>query len=318
VWRRLNRQDFTGSNPLLKEKKEHLYEFAWYRYGSGYELVEGNGEEPYFDAVRLDDANDVDSYLPLIETPYLFLDFAKLQERKDVDAAIEDWINTQGLLGLHIYEPRSFSRDEAPLIMNSAGECAAEGGPGETLAKVRVEVEVANRVLKLYEAALSGEVDKLEQALQIGGVESEVRRQREHYRDMAKMDGITYIEALIDTVMGSVFYDVQQVLEAFTYPCLAQNSSSTRHPLFDPWTPERITSSLRPRNLLGAMYLQCFWLIESASKLSHCKYCGRSISDAPLPGSGKRKPPNHKEYCDKRCRQNYHYHNVTKPSRQST
>jgi len=153
----------------------------------------------------------------------------------------------------------------------------------------------------------------LELALQIEGAARDARRRREHFRDLAKHHGIAYAEALVDVALESIYWDIQQVLEAFTYPCLAQHSSSGKPPFIEPWTPERMTSSLWPRNLLGAMYLQFFWLIASADELSRCKHCGRIIPHAPpLPASGDRKPRKDKEFCDKRCRQNYHYHNRRK------
>ena len=84
------------------------------------------------------------------------------------------------------------------------------------------------------------------------------------------------------------------------------------------WAPEGMAPSLRPRNLLGAMYVQFYWLVASAGDLSRCKHCNRIISYAsPIPGSRDRKPRKDKEFCDKRCRQNYHYHNRIKPSPQS-
>jgi len=63
------------------------------------------------------------------------------------------------------------------------------------------------------------------------------------------------------------------------------------------------------------MYLQFFWLITSSGYLSHCRHCGRIISYAPPLSAGKaRKPHKDKEFCDSRCRQNYHYHNRIKPA----
>jgi hypothetical protein len=84
-------------------------------------------------------------------------------------------------------------------------------------------------------------------------------------------------------------------------------------------SPDKLTGTWRVRNLLGAIYLQFFWLITSMSDLSRCTYCGRIISYAPpMPQSGKRKPRKDKVFCDSRCRQNYHYHNRIKPARNTT
>jgi hypothetical protein len=58
-------------------------------------------------------------------------------------------------------------------------------------------------------------------------------------------------------------------------------------------------------NLLGAMYLQMYWLIEAGDKLTRCGHCGRVISLArPHPKGRKRR--NDMRYCDDACRQAYH------------
>ncbi len=111
---------------------------------------------------------------------------------------------------------------------------------------------------------------------------------------------------------------MNEVLSAFAHPATT----------FELWsqdiTPEKTqnlgspTASLWPRNLLGAMYLQFYWLITSAGDLSRCKHRGRFLSYAPpISATGKtRKPRNDKEFCDSRCRQNYHYHARLKLARQ--
>jgi hypothetical protein len=322
MWRRLNREDLVGSNPLLDHGRRR-FEFAWYRWNSGYNLIEQDGEEPYFEALHTDDLNNIYPYFPLIATPHLFLEFARLHERKDVDGVISEWIDNYGLLGLDTPEPQPF-REGVPSMMYFVGEHNTEGGPWETLAKYRAEVQVANRVLNLYEAALSKDVAKLERSVGQDDVSPQGSALRRRYRGMAKRQGIGYNDFLVDQALERVFESVQQVLEAFTYPCLTHYSSPNRLSS-DPrlpgdhlWTPETMRSSLWPRNLLGALYLQFLWLVDSASELSHCKYCGRIISHAlPLPGRGDRKPRKDKEFCDSRCRQNYHYHNRIKPRRQS-
>jgi hypothetical protein len=68
-------------------------------------------------------------------------------------------------------------------------------------------------------------------------------------------------------------------------------------------------------DLLGAMYLQMYWLIAAGGNVTRCEYCARIISLA-RPGPSARKPPQHKRFCDKSCRQSYHYHEKVKPRRQ--
>lgn len=314
--RRMIREDLASSSPLREGRRS--YEFVWYRWESGYRLVEKTGLEPYFECVNTGDYDDLDWYHPLIETPHLFLEFARLQERKDVDGAIRGWIEDHGLLGLHTHEPGEF-RAGAPSMMYFVGEHSTHGGPGETLAKFRAEVGTANRVLTMYEVALSKDRFKLEQVLEAYGDSYEGRTKRSRLRASAEHLGIAYDDCLVHYALESVFWHVQQVLETFAYPCLVHRSPSTRPPIEHVWTPETMRSSLWPRNLLGAMYLQFLWLVDSAGELARCKHCDRIISySPPRPEGVGRKPRKDKEFCDSRCRQNYHYHNRTKANRTGT
>lgn len=314
MWRRLGREDLAGSNPLREGRRS--YEFYWQRWDSGYRLVKQDREQSYFEALGTDaPGSNLYDYPPLIATPHLFLEFARLQEHNDLDGAIHSWVEDYGLLGLHMHELSPF-REDVPSMMYYTGEHSTEGGPGETLAKFRAEARTANRVLTLYEAALSKDTLKLEQALGANGDSREARKRRERLRSIAEHRRIVYNDNLVHEALEYVFEDVQQVLEVFAYPCLVNHSPSTHPPIDHVWRPETMRSSLWPRNLLGAMYLQFLWLVDSASELSRCKHCERIISYAPpRPGSDDRKPRKDKEFCDSRCRQNYHYHNRVRPKR---
>lgn len=316
MWRRLIREDLEGSSPLREGRRS--YEFYWYRWESGYSLIEREGMEPYFEALRKDDPGNIYRYAPLIATPHLFLEFARLQERgEDLDSAIYSWIADYGVLGLHMSKPGVF-REEVPSIMYFVGEHSTEGGSGETLTKFREEVRIANRVLTLYEATLSKDRAKLEQTLGIYDDTLETLNGRKHLRSLARHRGITYDNNLLHEALERVFEYVQQVLEVFAYPCLVHHSPSTRPPTDHVWTSETMRSSLWPRNLLGAMYLQFMWLVDSAGELARCKHCKRLISHAPSrPGSDDRKPRKDKAFCDSRCRQNYHYQNRVRVKRSS-
>ena len=113
---------------------------------------------------------------------------------------------------------------------------------------------------------------------------------------------------------------MQEVLEAFAYPYVASGSPRGNQIPEHLYGPEALSAAWWPRNLLGAMYLQMYWLMTSFADLSHCRYCGRIISYAPPIPAGEnrkvRKPRKDKEFCDSRCRQNYHYHNRVKPAHQ--
>jgi hypothetical protein len=58
-------------------------------------------------------------------------------------------------------------------------------------------------------------------------------------------------------------------------------------------------------DLLGAMYLQMYWLLTSGGDLVHCEHCRRLISlTRPHPQGRKRRRD--KRFCDDACRQAHH------------
>jgi hypothetical protein len=320
MWRRLNREDLFDSNPLLA-RGERRHEFAWTVFND-YKLTEVDGKEPYLKASL--DAGVSHGYEPLLDTPHLFLDFARLYEHRSRDRATLDWIGKYGLLGLETKLEWNPHADSDHFSMGgSLTEYSERGGPHETLTSIRNESHRANDALVLYEAALSGDVEKLERAIYIDGpTRGQYRIEvggRDHLRQKAEWAGVAYAEFLVDMATRIVYDRVQGTLADFTYPCLSPRSPSGEPAGYDElWHPDLMASSLWPRNMLGAMYLQFFWLITSSGDLAHCRHCGRIIFYAPPVSAGKaRKPRKDKEFCDSRCRQNYHYHNRIKPRRQT-
>ncbi|HET9966257.1 MAG TPA: hypothetical protein VFQ10_12755, partial [Rubrobacter sp.] len=266
--------------------------------------------------------------------PSLFLEFARLAEQRDPPEASKDWISRRGLLGLHKRErPKS---DERALEAGETSfrherwwfendeytEYMHEGGSSERAFDLQREVIGANHVLTQWEAFLSGEPERAEHELldHFPQHHSELKqRYISFFRSRARFLGLTYKESLLYHVGFVACLRVQEVLEAFAYPYLAFDYGNPYAPLHGTPGPGLAAGSWRPRNLLGAMYLQMYQVMISSDKLSQCRYCGRIISYAPpIPGSAtSRKPRKDKEFCDSRCRQNYHYHNRIKPRRQS-
>jgi hypothetical protein len=141
-----------------------------------------------------------------------------------------------------------------------------------------------------------------------------LERRRRYVQDLMEKSGAAWIDVLVSQALGQVWEHVME-LDVFAHPTISTVGDQHERPLL---TVERLTASWGVRNLLGAMYLQFYWLVTSAGELSRCRYCGRIISYAPpIPGTGERKPRRDKEFCSSQCRQNYHYHNRIKPSRQS-
>lgn len=313
MWRKLNREDFSNSNPLVVGEKRRHYEFSWFVY-CDYEVV-GEGKGKYLKAVAT--AGTPLKYIPLVDTPYLFLDFARLRKRKDVDEVIRTWVAKYGLLGLQ-KEHQAFRGKFPPGKTFPPKEYKPEGGPSETLAHVWREVQRAGFALRMYEAALSKDLEKLEQAWKIQGSSPAARSGQRYFRSRAEQYGSSYVDALIDGATHAAVAELEEVVAYHAYPSLTHHTPLKRTMRDSLLAPELLTSSIWPRSLLGAMYTQFYWLMVSGSELFRCKYCDRTISYAPpQPGRRARKPRKDKMFCSTQCRQNYHYHNRTKVSRQS-
>jgi hypothetical protein len=328
MWRRLNQEDLVeGASPFLESRGD--IEFRWYVYEE-YESVERSPLTYY----RATDRSKVkSSYKPLEDSPSLFLEFARLTEQRNPAEALTEWISRRGLLGLHKRErPKDNAMEPEAGAMNfrferwwtehdKPTEYMHEGGPSERISELQGEATSANRVLTNWEAFLSGEPERAEHQLLDHfppPYDSEAKELYKSFlRSRTRALGLTYKESLLYHVGLHACIGVQHVLEAFAYPYLAFDYRDPYARLHGTPGPELTAGSWRPRNLLGAMYLQLYQVMISSSKLSQCKYCGRIISYAPpIPGSAtSRKPRKDKEFCDSRCRQNYHYHNRIKPGR---
>lgn len=328
--RRLGGEDIERSNPLLSNRERHR-PFYWRVYEK-YEFLPSPVSD--FDCVQAASRGGKDPectriYNPLIDTPYLFLEFARIGERKDQWQALKAWIAKYGLLGLTPRNPR-YSQESSPLGKRLDSFVPLyryddRGGPDDTLDFVFAEVEQTNYALRLYEMAVSRDEAGLERALYFEDdpffeegwekdPEALARRQHNlHWK--AETTGGRWIDVLIDAAMGQVLEFTVYPVRDFTYPDIAypQNSIDGGHTKDSLLNVHSFGQGWGARNLLGAMHLQFFWLVTSGKELSRCKHCGRIMSPASeMPESRKRKPRKDKEFCDSRCRQNYHYHNRIK------
>jgi hypothetical protein len=310
--RRLGKEDLANVNPFLREQERHR-RFLWRVY-EDYEVINPEDGLPYLRAVKSDKdeaPRRVKVYNPLVDTPRLFLDFARLAERNDPGEALSGWIGQYGLLGLAKRSSR-WIPEGTPDVVVPPLQYDDRGGSGETLEAVWYEVYVTNNILVLYEAVLNRDAGKLEGLLFGEGNPQWSGSGREHvFKRMRETNG-GWTDALAERALSQIWEHLS-ALAVFAYPAITPARGSYPEPLL---TVERMVATWGVRNLLGAMYLQFFWLVTSAGELSRCKHCGRIISYAPPIPAGEehkaRKPRKDKEYCDSRCRQNYHYHNRKK------
>jgi hypothetical protein len=325
MWRKLGVEDLSDSNPFLRDglAEQGIQALCQWRVYEHYDVVDPGDGLPYIQASSVEQGEIpqiVRTYNPLVDTPWLLLYLARIEESRDPRQALSQWIAQYGLLGFaHESDSRAPVEEISELVIPPTFY-DAWGGPGETLAAIWQEVYESNKALTLYEAVLNKDTDKLE-SLGLWVVDPEVAElHRQYYQDemrkreMRKSDA-SWNDGLISSALSQVCEYVSAV-GVLAYPKISEAGGSNQL-----LAEDRLVPSWGVRNLLGAMYLQFYWLVTSHSELSRCKYCGRIISYAPpIPTAENnkvRKPRKDKEFCDSRCRQNYHYHNRIKPSHQS-
>jgi hypothetical protein len=277
-----------------------------------------------------------------VDTPHLFLEFARIAEQRSrSDEALDNWIRKYGLLGLTGGMGKTLRADLYPEVIDPPLRYSAAGGPGDTLKAHNASVAKANKLLTLYEALLNRDYDGLEKCFALherctpedlrkkwsaehekGILEDIIRRKDSEVVFIQILDEMFVYKSapddwntqLMKRAIVEIWLTVGYFLSVFAYPAITYQDRPITTSLA--LSPNKLTSTWRVRNLLGAIYLQFFWLITSMSELSRCKHCGRIISYAPpMPESKSRKPRKDKEFCDSRCRQNYHYQNRIKPNR---
>jgi hypothetical protein len=336
----MGREDFRSASPF--EKGEHSGYFIWVVYGD-YELAEEDEHLPYLTASSDEGAR---TYRPLVDTPHLFLEFARIAERRGrSDEALDNWIRKYGLLGLSSGIDWTRHADLYPEVIVPPLKYSAAGGPGDTLNAYHVAVAKTNKLLTLYEALLNRDHEGLEKCFAWHerctpedlrekwpaelekSIDVNILRRKDSMVVFERTldDTLIYESApddwnalLMQRAIVEIWRTVGSALSDFAYPAITYQKDGP-YPMIMELSPDKLTSTWRVRNLLGAIYLQFFWLITSTGDLSRCKHCSGTISYAPpLPESEGRKPRKDKEFCNSRCRQNYHYHNRIKPTRKAT
>ena len=97
-------------------------------------------------------------------------------------------------------------------------------------------------------------------------------------------------------------YEVDEMVQRLCYIKLIEGQKELLEVHHD---PSRVRAGWGFKNLLGAMYLQMYWLMAAGGTLRRCEHCGRIISlSRPRPESRKRRQD--KRFCDDACRQAHH------------
>ncbi len=280
MWRRVGIDDFKHSGGLANGSERAG---LWWVCEEGYEIqgdvVAARRPAPGFvrkssGSWRVEaDRGAWRSYKPLEEVPDLFLKFTRLHGAADPEAAALDWSRKYGVVGDHM----------ADLIRPDR----------MSLSCFQEELKRAWVVLKMYEAALNRDKEGVKRLLDVH--EEQVLERWPSYLE----DGPTREDALLELALfGSVFM-VEQTVQEICRPALIVTDS---HDKADPAT---VQSTWDFHNLLGAMYLQMYWLITSGGDITRCEYCGGVIS-LTRPRPEGRKTRRDKKFCDDACRQAHH------------
>lgn len=239
-------------------------------------------------------------YNPAKKVPGLFLSFAQLynSEQNYSDEPILRWVNEYGLLGVD-----GFSGEQG-------------GGYSHSLAEFVWQIYWAAGLLRMYEAVLNRDEESAKQALlkdfvyvqpEYSGTDRQLGpplRQSVHLRPKhpdidSKEDKIEDKQETIDFIYNEDYIKFAlDTVASCTHEKVQRNCYPTLH--IDQKDPLRVEMDFGYKNLLGAMYLQFYWLITSNKGVPRCQYCSRIIT--PLHSKG-RKRRNDSVHCSSACRQ---------------
>jgi hypothetical protein len=240
-------------------------------------------------------------YFPLKDTPSLCLSFARLYERKysvepvmDFDPIL-NWVHEHGLLGISTYWTGEERERGDVLLFNFE----------ESIQWFLGEASKAHTLLRMYEAVLGRDAAAATAAMDFTALPSYAVDYWVEYVDVSEAQD-----------------PVQRALE--TALLWTQKEAKCQRTLLtgdDPSDPTQVKVGWSFRTLLGAMYQQMFWLVSSRGNVTRCKFCGELVElsvpqeDRRADGSKRRKPPQHKVFCNRSCQQSHYYHTKVKPRR---
>ncbi len=256
--------------------------------GPGRELWEAVERSEFVEEVSVDGIDREYRYHPLRMTG-LFLEFARLvdgQEEtvKEITKDVwVDWLWTYGVLGMQPDPEGGF---------DFWGD--TRGGRNETFAAFVQAATQANKVLRLYETATSPghlDVEALEEllpqprAIQMWGQELKRKRRTSwQLRDLAMAE-------------------VRETVHKWIIPhCYLQASPQGRS----------YVQGYGFRSLIGAMYLQMFWLLTEPDRAVRCRapQCNKIIAlerseedygSSKPDAKDRRKPRSDKQHCNNTC-----------------
>jgi hypothetical protein len=241
----------------------------------GYEM-QGAWITASFDA---DDLERWRSFQPLKEEPDLFLRFSRIWQEKNFPGAAVAFAHRFGL-------PRATGTESRPFQPTRL-----------SLREFFEESQRAWVALSLYETVLNKDGASARALLE------EHRHLDAGLENCYKHMQPTSADVVPLTPLQGAVAGYARIIYGMVRELSSQSVSVTfDRPDLDP-TSVKVTWSFD--NLLGALYLQMWWVVTSSGELSRCEQCGRLISlSRPDPGGRKRRSD--KRFCDDACRQAQH------------
>lgn len=284
--RRLGPEAFSKTRSTVRG----LGDGSWLWVCDGYELREDNdaGGNWLF-RLRLTPSYPVSRedrwrrYAPLEDHPDLFLKFARLRYQERSPEAALGWVREHGLLGC-----------EAVTLLSRKAVEYVRLPETETVGAFFEEADRAAAVLALYEAVMNGDVEEAQRA-----ASEEFPSVCEDHREEFRSSGMrAECGGELGFALSVATHEVEGMVRKFCRPSFSIVPGVAR--------PSKAEAGWGFETLLGAMYLQAYWLMAAGEDIAFCRYCGRPIPrTSRQPGS--RKTRRDKRFCSDACRQSHYY-----------
>jgi len=276
--RRVSADDFRQVDALVQERYEQDTWWVCDEYGIRGDEIAATYSPPYLFAPDSPRATGEEhlhwtEYRPLKETPDLFLKLAALHQKPNFKEAALAFSYKYGVPGGN----------------------SDKGGLGKpyrmSLPEFQKEAEQAWTILKMYEAVLNQDWQAAKSLLSKHAWQPDESLYADE--ELASI----YLQR---SLMGAAIM-VNTTVKALCKPTI-RFTESVYTPTPDPAGVKR---AWQFANLLGAAYLQMYWLMTSGDDVARCEYCGQIISlSRPSPEGRKRRKD--KRFCDDACRQAQH------------
>jgi hypothetical protein len=280
MWQKVTRDDFSKLAGRDRRFTLSNADGDYYHVCEDYELQPNDASRDDILSYRIRPKYEDDSrwsiYQPLDDTPDLFLRFAQLYNQERTAETALAWIRQYGSL-----------------------ETEHPGNPEpieETLGLFFQEVDRAAGTLAMYESVLNHDSDAAEQVT-CHTFRPLTEPYLEEFWEGPKVSND--IPGYLGLALITASFEVSKMVERFVRLSLSVSPGVP--------SPSRVHAYYGFYSLLGAMYLQMFWVMESSGTVTRCQYCGKAIFlSRPNPGGRKRRTD--RRFCNDACRQAHHRH----------